>query len=164
MFNEYRQACNYAKLLKPVVTTPCLPAFLQQVFSTLHWCPFIISVTFCWMLSNMFMSVALWSPEMGTVPSVSCAASPSSEWSRRITTLAGSALQLRVPLCPQGHIAGSCSVWCPLRLPDTFLPSCFSDSCPHFLHIRVPGFVLSQVQHFAISMVEFQDVPISPFL
>lgn len=32
MLNEYWQACNYAKLLKHAVTTPCLLAFLQQVF------------------------------------------------------------------------------------------------------------------------------------
>lgn len=32
MFNEYWQACNYAKLLKCTVTTPCLSVFLQRVF------------------------------------------------------------------------------------------------------------------------------------
>lgn len=122
--------------------------FWSRFSSTLHCSLFIIFVTFCWMLSNIFMSVSLWSPEMGTVPSVSCLASPSAEQKGSITTLAGSTLQLRVPLCPEGHAAGSRSTWCPLRLPDTFPPSCFSDSCLHSLHVLVPGFVLSRTLQF----------------
>lgn len=162
MFNEYWQARNYAKLLKRTGSAPCLPVFCSEFFSSLHCSPFI---TFD-LLLNAFQYVHVCCP-MKPRNGCSCICFMCShpQWWRG----EGSPL-LWVILCSSGYHCArkgtllTYSTWCPLRLPDTSLPSCFPDSFPHSLYILVSGFVLFPMQGFAIPMIQFQDVPISPFL
>lgn len=136
MLNEYWQACNYAKLLKPAVT-PCLPAFLQQVFfnSSLQSLPHLRDL-----LLGAFQYVH-----------VCCPVEPRNGYSS-ICVMCG-LLQFWIEdkdhhscwqyFAAQGTIVLTrARCWLTFNLVstetlDTFLSSCFPDSCPRSLHVLV---------------------------
>ncbi|KAK4810954.1 hypothetical protein QYF61_013362, partial [Mycteria americana] len=64
---------------------------------------------------------------------------------------------------PQGHIAGSCSTWCPPGPPGPFLPSCFPAGRPPAC-VLVHGVIPPLVQDLALPLVELHEIPVSPIL